>query len=144
MTVPIVTVASFDNELQANLARVHLEAAGLRPTLVNQIIVTCGEAGEFIELQVHATEANHARALLPRASGRAPSHSPQARIRRASDLAVLGICLPPLTICSIWMVLSVRHQAALLGAKDRQRLRWAVAMNLIAIVAQTTILIVVL
>ena len=141
MTVPIVTVASFDNELQANMARVHLEEAGLHPTLINQITVTCGEGGEPIGLQVHSTEASQALALLPRTYARAPSNTAQARIRRAFELAGLGICLPPLTVYSIWLILSVRHQAALLRAKDRSRLRWAVAMNLVAVVAQTTIVI---
>ena len=142
MTVPIVTIASFENEFQADLARVHLEEAGLHPTLINQLTVASGDAGELVGLQVHATEASQALALLPRTHARAPSNTVQARIRRAFELAGLGICLPPLTVYSIWLILSVRPQAALLRAKDRSRLRWAVAMNLVAVVAQTTFVIV--
>ena len=140
MTVPIVTIASFDNELGANLAMARLVEAGLHASLIDQELATSilnGMANGRVGLQVHATDAKQARALLPQNAPDTSAAFIQSPARRAFNVAVLGLVMQPLALYSIWLLWSLRRRYGEFEPADRQLVRWAAIVNLatIAVVA---------
>lgn len=133
MAESLVTVAWFDDELGANLSKIQLNEAGFRASLIDQMLainLLSGLANGRVGLQVHATDAQQAHALLTRDTHREGFVSATAPARRAFNVAVLGLIWQPLALYSIWILWALRRRFAELDANNRQLLRWAAIMNL--------------
>lgn len=122
----MVTVAAFDNVLEAGYWRGLLEAQGIPVVLVDQEIVAAkwmiaGAVGN-IKLQVPETMAPHAAALVDTVRRERPCQPPEeSDARRALRIAFLGILCAPLQVGALWLVVRLLGRRRDLDFDDWRR-----------------------
>lgn len=131
----MITVAAFDNVLEAGYWRGMLEAHGIPAVLVDQEVVALkwhfSQAVGNIKLQVPQAEARRAHAILEEARRAIPERAPAAPdASRALLTAMLGFLLPPIQLYSVWIVLSLAPRWRELSPPDRRRLVIAALLDL--------------
>jgi hypothetical protein len=135
MSGTLVTVAAFDNVLEAGYWRGMLEAEGIPVAVADQEIVATewqisGAVGH-IKLQVPEAEASRASALLEDVRKQHPYRQPEeSEARRALRVAVLGLLCPPIQIASLWMICRLVPRRRTLDRNDRRRLVLAALLSL--------------
>ncbi len=136
MVATLLTVASYDNVLEAGYWQAMLEAEGIPVVAADREVVAMewqisGAVGN-IKLQVPEPLAERAREILEtrrRASPYRPPGAPEAS--RALLAAFLGILFPPLQLYALWLVarLIPRRRGLLPG--DRRRIALAALISLV-------------
>lgn len=136
MAATLVTVAAYDNVLEAGYWQAMLEAEGILVVLADCEVVAMnwqisGAVGN-IKLQVPEAEASRAREILEtrrRVSPYRPPEAPEAS--RALFAAVLGILLPPLQLYALWLVARLIPRRRALSPRDRRRTALAAVISLV-------------
>jgi hypothetical protein len=136
MVATLVTVAAYDNVLEAGYWQAMLEAEGIPVVAADREIVAMqwqisGAVGN-IKLQVPEPLAGRAREVLEthrRASPYRPPEAPEAS--RALLAAFLGLLFWPLQIYSIWLLVRLFPRRRELLPDDRRRMKLAAMLDLL-------------
>ncbi|MHC4550135.1 MAG: putative signal transducing protein [Planctomycetota bacterium] len=135
MVGTLVTVAAFDNSLEAGYWQALLEAQGIPVVVSDREVVAMvwqiARAVGRIKLQVPVNEAGRATAILEslrRASPYRPPAAPEAS--RALRAAFLGILFPPLQLYSLWLLVRLARRWRDLSPPDRRRMKLAALVDL--------------
>ncbi|WP_428304170.1 putative signal transducing protein [Lacipirellula sp.] len=154
----LVTVASFDNDLDASLARECLASAGIRSFLADHSLVgtawhLAGALGG-VKLQVSASQRNEAAAILARAQAgeleideqdwpegdeeaddeTAAERSERDQIvDRAGRSLVLALLFLPVAFYTGWLLLDVITKEGPISAKHGRRAIWIGAGTAVAL-----------
>jgi hypothetical protein len=134
----LVTIATFDNVLDAGYWRALLESQGIPVAAIDQEIVAVewqiARAVGNIKLQVPESEATRAVGILRELRGREPPKEPGAPedplARRALRAAFLGLLLPPLQLYSLLLVARLLPRWRELPKRDRRQAMVAVFVDL--------------
>jgi hypothetical protein len=136
MVATLVTVASYDNVLEAGYWQAMLEAEGIPVVVADREVVAMewqiARAVGNIKLQVPEAEAARAREILearPRAGPNRPPAAPEAS--RALLAAFLGILFPPLQLYSLWLVARLLPRRRGRSPAHRRRIALAALISLV-------------
>jgi hypothetical protein len=131
MVATLVTVAAYDNVLEADYWQTMLEAEGIPVVVADREFVAMLGAVGNIELQVPEGEAARAREILETrrpASSYRPPGAPEAS--RALLAAILGIGFPPLQLYALCLVARLIPRRRRLSSRDRRRIALAALISL--------------
>jgi hypothetical protein len=135
MVATLVTVAAYDNILEAGYWQAMLEAEGIPVIVADREIVAAewqiARAVGQIKLQVPEPEAARAREILAIGRRASPRRSPGAPAQRALLAAFLGLLFPPLQLYALWLAARLFPRRRGLPARDRRRIALAALISLI-------------
>jgi hypothetical protein len=149
-----ITIKTFDNSIQAHLARNCLVDAGIPATLSDENLVgthwALSNAVGGIRLQVPEDDVARAKALLDaepdeRASDIEPDEAEPSLSRREDDAerafrgAVVGALFWPLQFYVFWLLLRVYLSDDALRGRHRSRAIWAAVINIPIMLAMATL-----
>lgn len=143
MNEPLITVATFDNVVEAEIASGRLEAEGINTVLADVEAVSwawhLGQAVGGIKVQVREDDVQRAFAVLgevraelqPKADTK-QIESDEALANRACRAAMLGFMLFPLQIYSILLLIKLlsRERSGNLSPRARKRAAWALILDM--------------
>lgn len=122
MDPAFVTVATYDNDMEAGYYQAMVEAEGIPVVVSDREVVAVewqihGAVGD-IKLQVPLAEAERAREILKARSRRS---SEEEGSLRALRIAFLGLMLPPIQLYALWLVARLVPRWRELSLVDRRR-----------------------
>jgi len=137
MAATLVTVASYDNALDADYWEGMLDAQGIPVVVADRTTVTMdwlyARALGNIKLQVPEADAARAREILEAQRKAAPGRPELSASDRAARCALLGFLFPPLQLYTLWIVAHLvprRHQLSP-GERRRMWIAGGVALALL-------------
>lgn len=138
MVGTLVTVATFDNVLEAGYWQGLVESHGIPVVLIDKEIVAAvwwiSRAVGNIKLQVPEAEARRANGILESIRKEHPYRGPEGpegpEARRALKAGFLGLMFPPLQLYSLWLLARLLPRWRQLLPRDRRRMKLAAPLDL--------------
>jgi hypothetical protein len=147
----LVTIASYPNSAEAEVARLTLDAEGIKGWLANEGLVTnvwlLGNAVGYVKLQVATSVADRARVLL-RTAGEWPSDAEEEasagdeeeaelpvtadgdeEAARAWRAAIFGLMFCPLLLYSVYVLICLVGSERPLSSRGRRHVVYALLVD---------------